>query len=163
MQLRVAEGYIEQCGNLAKASTTTILPATVADVASMIATAMSVIPSTASEAILRLSTGDLSKKMRIGRRAPRCESDDVRWSFTRRDRSLDVGAGPPPTSPLQASGKRKRNQSPDWMEKGLVPKWGEGRFEQRPSPTREPLRLHHSRIIQVSRAVLLGPLERATR
>jgi hypothetical protein len=44
VQLRVAESYIDQFGNLAKASTTTILPANVADVASMIATAMTVIP-----------------------------------------------------------------------------------------------------------------------
>ncbi len=44
VQLRVAEGYIEKFGLLAKTSTTTILPANVADVASMIATAMSVIP-----------------------------------------------------------------------------------------------------------------------
>jgi regulator of protease activity HflC (stomatin/prohibitin superfamily) len=44
VQLRVAEGYIEKFGELAKATTTTILPANVADVASMIATAMNVIP-----------------------------------------------------------------------------------------------------------------------
>jgi regulator of protease activity HflC (stomatin/prohibitin superfamily) len=44
VQLRVAEAYIEQFGELAKATTTTILPANVSDVASMIATAMSVIP-----------------------------------------------------------------------------------------------------------------------
>lgn len=42
VQLRVAEAYIEKFGELAKASTTTILPANVADVASMIATAMNV-------------------------------------------------------------------------------------------------------------------------
>ncbi|MFN2425187.1 MAG: SPFH domain-containing protein [Candidatus Binatia bacterium] len=44
VQLRVAEDYIEQFGKLAKTSNTMILPANVADVASMIATAMSVIP-----------------------------------------------------------------------------------------------------------------------
>ena len=44
VQLRVAESYIERFGELAKASNTMILPANVADVASMIATAMSVIP-----------------------------------------------------------------------------------------------------------------------
>jgi regulator of protease activity HflC (stomatin/prohibitin superfamily) len=43
VQLRVAESYIEQFGELAKASNTMILPANAADVASMIATAMSVI------------------------------------------------------------------------------------------------------------------------
>lgn len=40
VQLRVAEAYIDRFGELAKASTTTILPANVADVASMIAVAM---------------------------------------------------------------------------------------------------------------------------
>jgi regulator of protease activity HflC (stomatin/prohibitin superfamily) len=43
VQLRVAESYIERFGELAKASNTMILPANAADVASMIATAMSVI------------------------------------------------------------------------------------------------------------------------
>jgi len=46
VQLKVAESYIEQFGELAKASNTMILPANVADVASMIATAMNVIPKT---------------------------------------------------------------------------------------------------------------------
>ncbi len=46
VQLRVAENYIERFGELAKASNTMILPANVADVASMIATAMNVIPRT---------------------------------------------------------------------------------------------------------------------
>ncbi|MFN2377413.1 MAG: SPFH domain-containing protein [Candidatus Binatia bacterium] len=44
VQLRVAENYIAQFGELAKTSNTMILPANVADVASMIATAMNVIP-----------------------------------------------------------------------------------------------------------------------
>jgi len=44
VQLRVAENYIDRFGELAKASNTMILPANVADVASMIATAMNVIP-----------------------------------------------------------------------------------------------------------------------
>jgi len=43
VQLRVAESYIERFGELAKSSNTMILPANAADVASMIATAMSVI------------------------------------------------------------------------------------------------------------------------
>jgi regulator of protease activity HflC (stomatin/prohibitin superfamily) len=43
VQLRVAESYIERFGELAKASTTMILPGNAADVASMITTAMSVI------------------------------------------------------------------------------------------------------------------------
>lgn len=46
VQLKVAEAYIEQFGELAKASNTMILPANVADVASMIATAMTVMPKT---------------------------------------------------------------------------------------------------------------------
>lgn len=43
VQLRVAEQYIGQFGALAKAGTTTILPANVADVGSMIALAMSMV------------------------------------------------------------------------------------------------------------------------
>ena len=43
VQLRVAESYIERFGELAKETNTVLLPANVADVASMIATAMSVI------------------------------------------------------------------------------------------------------------------------
>jgi regulator of protease activity HflC (stomatin/prohibitin superfamily) len=44
-QLRVAEAYVEQFGNLAKQTNTVILPANVADVAGMIATAMRVFES----------------------------------------------------------------------------------------------------------------------
>jgi regulator of protease activity HflC (stomatin/prohibitin superfamily) len=44
VQLRIAESYIERFGELAKTTNTVILPANVADVASMIATAMNVIP-----------------------------------------------------------------------------------------------------------------------
>ncbi|MEO8503640.1 MAG: stomatin-like protein [Acidobacteriota bacterium] len=43
MQLRVAEQYVEQFGRLAKQSTTLVIPATVSDVASMIALATNVI------------------------------------------------------------------------------------------------------------------------
>jgi len=43
VQLRVADNYIEQFGNLAKTNNTMILPANLADVASVIATAMTVI------------------------------------------------------------------------------------------------------------------------
>ncbi len=42
-QLRVAEAYVEQFGKLAKTTTTVLLPANVGDIASMIATAMSVV------------------------------------------------------------------------------------------------------------------------
>ena len=44
VQLRVAENYIARFGELAKATNTVILPASVSDVASMIALAMNVIP-----------------------------------------------------------------------------------------------------------------------
>ncbi len=43
VQLKVADKYIEQFGNLAKSSTSMIVPANVADVASMLASAMNVI------------------------------------------------------------------------------------------------------------------------
>ena len=43
VQLRVAEQYIAQFGELAKASTTLVLPANAADVGSMIALAMKVV------------------------------------------------------------------------------------------------------------------------
>ena len=43
MQLRVAEQYVSRFGELAKAGNTLILPANLADVASMIALAMNVI------------------------------------------------------------------------------------------------------------------------
>ena len=46
VQLRVAEKMVEQFGHLAKASTTLILPANFGDMASLIATAMSIIKKT---------------------------------------------------------------------------------------------------------------------
>jgi regulator of protease activity HflC (stomatin/prohibitin superfamily) len=48
VQLRVAEQYVEQFGNLAKASNTMILPADVSDVGSMIALAMKSIQASRS-------------------------------------------------------------------------------------------------------------------
>jgi len=42
MQLRIAEAYIKQFGELAKNGTSMIVPANVADISSMIATAMNV-------------------------------------------------------------------------------------------------------------------------
>ena len=45
MQLRVAEAYIKEFGELAKTGTSMIVPANVADVSSMLATAMNVIKS----------------------------------------------------------------------------------------------------------------------
>jgi regulator of protease activity HflC (stomatin/prohibitin superfamily) len=50
VNLRVAEEYIAQFGNLAKATNTLILPANVADVAGLIATAMSVVKSAPANA-----------------------------------------------------------------------------------------------------------------
>ena len=46
VQLRVAEQYVEKLGLLAKENNTMIVPANVADVSSIIATAMSVIKQT---------------------------------------------------------------------------------------------------------------------
>ena len=45
MQLRVAEQYIQQFGNLAKAGNTLIVPSNLADVSSVLATAMTIIKS----------------------------------------------------------------------------------------------------------------------
>jgi len=50
VNLRVAEEYIAQFGNLAKTTNTLILPANVADVAGLIATAMSVVKTAPSNA-----------------------------------------------------------------------------------------------------------------
>ena len=49
MQLRIAEAYIRQFGELAKSGTSMIVPANVADISSMIATAMNVMKSPAVE------------------------------------------------------------------------------------------------------------------
>lgn len=46
VQLRVAEQYIEQFGNLAKEGNTMILPANLTDISSIVATAMSVVKET---------------------------------------------------------------------------------------------------------------------
>ena len=43
LQLRVAEQYVKEFGNLAKAGNTLVVPATLSDVGSMIALAMKVI------------------------------------------------------------------------------------------------------------------------
>jgi hypothetical protein len=43
MQLRVAEQYVQQFGQLAKETTTLVVPATATDVSSMVALAMQVI------------------------------------------------------------------------------------------------------------------------
>src|SRR5229473_6007572 len=49
MQLRIAEAYIKQFGELAKSGTSMIVPANVADISSMIATAMGVMKTTTFE------------------------------------------------------------------------------------------------------------------
>jgi hypothetical protein len=46
VNLRVAEEYIAQFGNLARTTNTLILPANVADVAGVIATALSIVKAT---------------------------------------------------------------------------------------------------------------------
>jgi regulator of protease activity HflC (stomatin/prohibitin superfamily) len=51
VQLRVAEQYLQEFGNLARESTTMILPATVSDVASMIALAMNVVSNSHPRAL----------------------------------------------------------------------------------------------------------------
>ena len=43
VQLRIAEKYIEQFGNLAKTNNTMIVPSSVSDVAGFLATAMSIV------------------------------------------------------------------------------------------------------------------------
>src|SRR5216110_1598444 len=57
MQLRIAEAYINKFGELAKSGTSMIVPANVADISSMIATAMNVMKMPAMEAP-RLSARD---------------------------------------------------------------------------------------------------------
>ena len=53
VQLRVAEQYVEQFGNLAKNTTSVIVPASVSDMAGMIAAAMKVFGSTPAPAPIR--------------------------------------------------------------------------------------------------------------
>ena len=50
MQLRVAENYLERFGNLAKASTSLIVPANLTDIASMLAAATNIVTTTAAKA-----------------------------------------------------------------------------------------------------------------
>ncbi len=52
VQLRVAEQYVKEFGSLAKATNTVILPATVSDIGSMIAMAMSIFKGTGSGPVL---------------------------------------------------------------------------------------------------------------
>lgn len=49
MQLRIAEQYIQQFGNLAKSGNTLIIPANLSDVASMLAMAMTAVKATGSQ------------------------------------------------------------------------------------------------------------------
>jgi len=56
VQLRVAEQYVEQFGNLAKTTNTVILPATLSDVGSMIAAAMNVLRVASPQAPPRTTT-----------------------------------------------------------------------------------------------------------
>ena len=52
MQLRIAEQYVNQFGNLAKNSTSMIVPANLTDITSVIATAMNAVKQQASDAPL---------------------------------------------------------------------------------------------------------------
>jgi regulator of protease activity HflC (stomatin/prohibitin superfamily) len=56
VQLRVAEQYVEQFGNLARTTNTVILPATLSDVGSMIAAAMNVLRTARPDAAAVRST-----------------------------------------------------------------------------------------------------------
>src|SRR5437899_4851957 len=61
MQLRIAEAYIKQFGELAKSGTSMIVPANVADISSMIATAMSVMKNATLEPRLSVRAGDQAR------------------------------------------------------------------------------------------------------
>src|SRR5437764_6416005 len=61
MQLRIAEAYIKQFGELAKSGTSMIVPANVADISSMIATAMSVMKNPTLEPRLSVRAGDQAR------------------------------------------------------------------------------------------------------
>ena len=56
MQLRIAEQYVTQFGNLAKNSTSMIVPANLTDIVSVISTAMNAVKQTASEPLLGART-----------------------------------------------------------------------------------------------------------
>lgn len=62
VQLRVAEQYLQEFGNLAKESTTMILPATVSDVASMIALAMNVVSNSHPQSLNHATTATLASR-----------------------------------------------------------------------------------------------------
>src|SRR5947208_4486869 len=61
MQLRIAEAYIKQFGELAKSGTSMIVPANVADISSMIATAMNVMKNPTLEPRLSVRAGDQAR------------------------------------------------------------------------------------------------------
>jgi hypothetical protein len=56
VQLRVAEQYVEQFGNLARTTNTVILPATLSDVGSMIAAATNVLRAATPPVAVRSTT-----------------------------------------------------------------------------------------------------------
>jgi hypothetical protein len=49
MQLRLAESYVSQFGNLARTNNTMIVPANISDLATMVATSMKIIQKTSSD------------------------------------------------------------------------------------------------------------------
>jgi regulator of protease activity HflC (stomatin/prohibitin superfamily) len=64
VQLRVAEQYVEQFGNLAKATNTVVVPATLTDVAGMIAAAMKVFSAVPATPLSPRTSGPPSPPMR---------------------------------------------------------------------------------------------------
>jgi regulator of protease activity HflC (stomatin/prohibitin superfamily) len=71
VQLRVAEQYVKEFGNLARSSTTVVLPATLSDVGSMIALAMNVFKSGQQAVPPRNPAGPALPTTPLGPRPPR--------------------------------------------------------------------------------------------
>jgi regulator of protease activity HflC (stomatin/prohibitin superfamily) len=71
VQLRVAEQYVKEFGNLARTSTTVVLPATLSDVGSMIALAMNVFKSGQQAAPPRNAAGPALPTSPLPPRVPR--------------------------------------------------------------------------------------------
>ncbi len=71
VQLRVAEQYVKEFGNLARSSTTLVLPATLSDVGSMIALAMNVFRSGQQTAPSRSPAGSALPTSPLAPRPPR--------------------------------------------------------------------------------------------
>ena len=92
VNLKVAEQYIAQFGNLARTTNTLILPANVADVAGMIATAMSVVKSAGTERGVPRQR-DRTRGRHGDRRAARSSSPAARRDSAPRRRACSSDAG----------------------------------------------------------------------